>query len=87
MNEFDRIPICVLVPIRMKISYVPFRESKLTKLFQAFFCGKGSASMIVNINQCASTYDETLHVMKFSAVAKQVGLSTQPNEIIGGESE
>lgn len=28
--------------------------------------------MIVNINQCASTYDETLHVMKFSAVAKEV---------------
>ena len=28
--------------------------------------------MIVNINQCASNYDETLHVMKFSAVAKQV---------------
>uniref|UniRef100_A0A8C9Y8F3 Kinesin-like protein n=1 Tax=Sander lucioperca TaxID=283035 RepID=A0A8C9Y8F3_SANLU len=53
-------------------SYIPFRESKLTKLFQAVFCGKGSASMIVNINQCASTYDETLHVMKFSAVAKQV---------------
>nr|XP_046227962.1 kinesin-like protein KIF20A isoform X2 [Scatophagus argus] len=57
---------------RMKSSYIPFRESKLTKLFQAFFCGKGRASMIVNINQCASTYDETLHVMKFSAVAKQV---------------
>uniref|UniRef100_A0A3Q2DTR6 Kinesin-like protein n=1 Tax=Cyprinodon variegatus TaxID=28743 RepID=A0A3Q2DTR6_CYPVA len=58
-----------------KSSHIPFRESKLTKLFQAFFCGKGRASMIVNINQCASTYDETLHVMKFSAVAKQVGLS------------
>eukprot|EP00064_Thunnus_orientalis_P008434 superscaffoldBa00001001_g8457 len=57
---------------RMKSSYIPFRESKLTKLFQAVFCGKGKASMIVNINQCASTYDETLHVMKFSAVAKQV---------------
>uniref|UniRef100_A0A671TXV0 Kinesin-like protein n=1 Tax=Sparus aurata TaxID=8175 RepID=A0A671TXV0_SPAAU len=57
---------------RMKNSYIPFRESKLTKLFQAVFCGKGKASMIVNINQCASTYDETLHVMKFSAVAKQV---------------
>ncbi|KAM9713186.1 kinesin-like protein KIF20A isoform 3-T3 [Menidia menidia] len=57
---------------RTKSSYVPFRESKLTKLFQAFFCGKGRASMIVNINQCSSTYDETLHVMKFSAVAKQV---------------
>ncbi|XP_029978869.1 kinesin-like protein KIF20A [Sphaeramia orbicularis] len=57
---------------RMKNSYIPFRESKLTKLFQTFFIGKGRASMIVNINQCASTYDETLHVMKFSAVAKQV---------------
>ncbi|XP_010899037.1 kinesin-like protein KIF20A isoform X1 [Esox lucius] len=57
---------------RMKNSYIPFRESKLTRLFQSIFCGKGRASMIVNINQCASTYDETLHVMKFSAVAKQV---------------
>lgn len=28
--------------------------------------------MIVNINQCASTYDETLHAMKFSAIASQV---------------
>ncbi|KAF7213595.1 kinesin-like protein KIF20A [Nothobranchius furzeri] len=55
-----------------KSTCIPFRESKLTKLFQTFFCGKGKASMIVNINQCASTYDETLHVMKFSAIAKQV---------------
>ncbi|XP_066434407.1 kinesin-like protein KIF20A [Eleutherodactylus coqui] len=61
-----------------KASYVPFRESKLTRLFQPFFCGKGKACMIVNINQCASTYDETLHVMKFSAVAKQVVQTIQP---------
>ncbi|XP_061455003.1 kinesin-like protein KIF20A isoform X3 [Rhineura floridana] len=57
---------------RLRPAYIPFRESKLTRLFQPFFCGKGKACMIVNINQCASTYDETLHVMKFSAVAKQV---------------
>ncbi|XP_056128315.1 kinesin-like protein KIF20A isoform X2 [Rhinichthys klamathensis goyatoka] len=57
---------------RARTSYVPFRESKLTRLFQGMFCGRGRACMIVNINQCASTYDETLHVMKFSAVAKQV---------------
>ncbi|KAG8570811.1 hypothetical protein GDO81_011431 [Engystomops pustulosus] len=61
-----------------KAGYVPFRESKLTRLFQPFFCGKGKACMIVNINQCASTYDETLHVMKFSAVAKQVVQTIQP---------
>ncbi|XP_064799790.1 kinesin-like protein KIF20A [Oncorhynchus masou masou] len=57
---------------RMKNGYIPFRESKLTRIFQPIFCGKGRASMIVNINQCASTYDETLHVMKFSAITKQV---------------
>ncbi|XP_060631322.2 kinesin-like protein KIF20A [Anolis sagrei] len=57
---------------KLRAAYIPFRESKLTRLFQPFFCGKGKACMIVNINQCASTYDETLHVMKFSAIAKQV---------------
>ncbi|KFU95544.1 Kinesin-like KIF20A, partial [Chaetura pelagica] len=57
---------------KLKPSYIPFRESKLTRLFQPFFCGKGKVCMIVNINQHASTYDETLHVMKFSAIAKQV---------------
>ncbi|KAK5624041.1 hypothetical protein CRENBAI_019917 [Crenichthys baileyi] len=66
----------------MKVGYIPFRESKLTKLFQAFFCGKGIASMIININQCASTYDETLHVMKFSAVAKQVVQVIQDKHVV-----
>lgn len=65
-------PHCCFSCARTRSSYIPFRESKLTKLFQAFFCGRGKASMMVNINQCASTYDETLHVMRFSAVAKQV---------------
>ncbi|XP_038071141.1 kinesin-like protein KIF20B isoform X4 [Patiria miniata] len=51
---------------------IPFRESKLTRLFQSFFMGKGKASMVVNVNQCASGFDETLQVLKFSAIAKQV---------------
>ncbi|XP_065676955.1 kinesin-like protein KIF20B isoform X2 [Hydra vulgaris] len=56
---------------------IPFRESKLTRLFQSFFLGKGKAAMIVNISQCASVFDETSNVMKFSAVAKQVKLKAQ----------
>ena len=51
---------------------VPFRESKLTRLFQGYFLGKGKASMIVNISPCASIFDETYNVLKFSSVAKQV---------------
>ncbi|NXU18254.1 KI20A protein, partial [Pardalotus punctatus] len=57
---------------RMKQAVVPFRDSKLTRVFQGFFTGRGRSCMIVNINQCASTYDETLHVAKFSAIASQL---------------
>ncbi|KAF6738695.1 Kinesin-like protein KIF20B [Oryzias melastigma] len=54
------------------LQHVPFRESKLTHYLQGFFCGRGKTCMIVNINQCASMYDETLGVLKFSAVASEV---------------
>ncbi|NXI34804.1 KI20A protein, partial [Galbula dea] len=66
---------------KMKPSYIPFRESKLTRLFQPFFCGRGKACMIVNINQHATTYDETLRVMKFSAIAKQVIQTILPKNV------
>ncbi|XP_028279989.1 kinesin-like protein KIF20B isoform X1 [Parambassis ranga] len=61
------------------LQHIPFRESKLTHYLQGFFCGRGKACMIVNINQCASMYDETLNVLKFSAVAQKVViLSSRP---------
>ncbi|XP_013917425.1 PREDICTED: kinesin-like protein KIF20A [Thamnophis sirtalis] len=57
---------------RLKQNVVPFRDSKLTRVFQGFFTGHGQSCMIVNINPCASSYDETLHVAKFSAIAGQL---------------
>ncbi|NXL87836.1 KI20A protein, partial [Alectura lathami] len=57
---------------RLKQIVIPFRDSKLTRVFQGFFTGRGRSCMIVNINQCASTYDETLYVAKFSAIASQL---------------
>lgn len=38
--------------------------------------------MIVNINQCASTYDETLYVAKFSAIASQVSNTRQDHGMV-----
>ena len=35
--------------------------------------------MIVNVNQLASTFDETLHAVKFSAIAMEVVILTQPD--------
>ncbi|NXW61146.1 KI20A protein, partial [Eurystomus gularis] len=57
---------------KLKQTVVPFRDSKLTRVFKGFFTGRGRSCMIVNINQCASTYDETLYVAKFSAIASQL---------------
>eukprot|EP01135_Chromosphaera_perkinsii_P004114 Nk52_evm21s270 gene=Nk52_evmTU21s270 len=57
---------------------VPFRESKLTRLFQSYFSAGcisdfgSKAVMIVNINQCKTDFDETFHVLRFSAIAKDV---------------
>ena len=62
---------------------VPFRESKLTRLFQNYFVGKGGkearqgkVTMFVNISNIASVFDETMHVLRFSALTSKVSLST-----------
>ncbi|XP_066475817.1 kinesin-like protein KIF20B [Tiliqua scincoides] len=63
--------------------HIPFRESKLTHFFQGFFSGKGKVCMIVNVSQNASAYDETLNVLKFSAIAQKVMVldsSSSPQE-------
>ena len=57
---------------------VPFRESKLTRLFQNYFIGKGEGirkgkiTMFVNVSNNASVFDETFHVLKFSALTSKV---------------
>ncbi|XP_035764687.1 kinesin-like protein KIF20B [Neolamprologus brichardi] len=67
--------------------HIPFRESKLTHFLQFFFCGAGRVSMVVNINQNSSCFDETLNVLKFSALAqKVVVLNSRPTVPDGPDS-
>ncbi|SNX87686.1 related to Kinesin-like protein KIF23 [Melanopsichium pennsylvanicum] len=60
--------------VKRRVSIVPFRHSKLTELFQSFFVGEGKAVMIVNANPYDTGFDENSHVMKFSAIAKEVAV-------------
>ncbi|VDK24462.1 unnamed protein product [Taenia asiatica] len=64
---------------------VPYRESRLTRLFQNFFVaagpgaggrGRSRACLLVNAAPCASLAEETLHSLRFSALAGQVFMST-----------
>ncbi|GFT81730.1 kinesin-like protein KIF20A [Nephila pilipes] len=54
---------------------IPFRESKLTRLFSNHFLGKGKAVMIANASPCEYTFDETLNVLRFSALAKDLTIN------------
>lgn len=63
--------------VKRRMSIVPFRHSKLTELFQTFFTGEGKAVMIVNANPFDTGFDENSHVMKFSAIAKDVATTRQ----------
>ncbi|CAH8842601.1 unnamed protein product [Trichobilharzia szidati] len=57
---------------------VPYRDSKLTRLFQGFFTGQGRACMIVNASTNPELYDETLHALRFAALARQVIVEANP---------
>ncbi|CAH8613576.1 unnamed protein product [Heterobilharzia americana] len=57
---------------------VPYRDSKLTRLFQGFFTGQGRACMIVNASPNPELFGETLHALRFAALAKQVIVEANP---------
>ncbi|XP_077550583.1 kinesin-like protein KIF20A [Haemaphysalis longicornis] len=51
---------------------VPFQESKLTQVMQAFFTTGGHISLVVNICPALSMLEESVNALKFSAVACEV---------------
>ncbi|XP_015600828.1 kinesin-like protein KIF20A isoform X1 [Cephus cinctus] len=57
----------------------PFRESKLTRLFQKTLSGKEHLILIVNINPSPDLYIETQNVLNFSAIAKKIII--EPKEV------
>ena len=54
---------------------VPFRESKLTRLFKCFLTGKGKACLVVCISQAPYLFDESIHVLKFASIASKVTIT------------
>ncbi|KAM0730258.1 Kinesin-like protein KIF20A [Formica fusca] len=58
---------------RMKTDAIgPFRESKLTRLFQRALSGKEHLALIVNVNPLPNLYVETQNVLNFAAIAKNI---------------
>lgn len=57
---------------RKALAIVPFRHSKLTEILMDYFVGDGKVVMIVNVNPYDTGFEEISHVMKFSALAREV---------------
>ena len=60
---------------------IPFRESKLTRLFKSYFTGQGKSSLIICISQAEYLFDETVHVCKFAHLASKVTIETIKNPL------
>ncbi|KAG1757256.1 kinesin-domain-containing protein [Suillus lakei] len=58
--------------VKKALAVVPFRHSKLTEVLMDYFVGDGRVVMIVNINPYDTGFEENSHVMKFSALAREV---------------
>ncbi|KAK9805478.1 hypothetical protein WJX72_000545 [[Myrmecia] bisecta] len=56
---------------------VPFRESKVTYLFRDVLHGWGQILLSVNVSPNAKDYDETTHVLKYAALAAQIGTAAR----------
>jgi len=56
---------------------VPYRESKVTHLFRDALHGYGRVVLSVNVSPCAKDYDETAHVLRYAALATQIGTLQQ----------
>ncbi|CAO3698394.1 unnamed protein product [Rhizopus stolonifer] len=61
---------------------IPYRQSKLTEIFKTSFEGNGKATIIVNVNPFDTGFDENNHVMKFSAIAKDVTTLKQVKPVV-----
>ena len=51
---------------------VPFRESKLTKIFAEYFQGDQNIIMITNINPRTEDFQETIRALNYSCIAKDI---------------
>lgn len=74
---------------------IPFRESKVTRLFQDALSCKGRTVMIVNVSPAVDDLEETLHALRYSAIAKEIETqarvttwrnATDRNTLIGDSS-
>lgn len=62
-----------------KGNFVPYRDSKLTRLLKDSLGGNCRTVMIANVNPSSSSFEETLNTLKYANRAKNIKTSVQRN--------
>ncbi|GBP82593.1 Kinesin-like protein KIF18A [Eumeta japonica] len=63
--------------------YIPYRDSKLTRLLKDSLGGNCKTVMIANISPSSLTYEDTYNTLKYAARANKIQLSVKKNIVDG----
>ena len=63
-----------------KSTYVPYRDSKLTRMLQDSLGGNTKTVMIANIGPADYNYDETINTLRYASRAKSIKNKPRINE-------
>lgn len=66
---------------KQKVQWVPYRESKLTRLLQDSLGGNTRTWLIATVSPIIDNSDETISTLKFADRAKQVMVKIKANEL------
>ncbi|CAG9115763.1 unnamed protein product [Plutella xylostella] len=64
-------------------SYVPYRDSKLTRLLKDSLGGNCKTVMIANVSPSSLSYEDTYNTLKYAARANKIQLSIKKNIVDG----
>ncbi|KAL4704896.1 hypothetical protein ACJJTC_018513, partial [Scirpophaga incertulas] len=64
-------------------SYIPYRDSKLTRLLKDSLGGNCKTVMIANVSPASGSYENTYNTLKYAARANKIQLSIKKNIVDG----
>ena len=71
----------VINALAQKKKYVPYKDSKLTRILEDSLKGNSSIYLIANISPNEKNIDETYHTLKFADRAHSIMVKINPNQI------
>ena len=72
---------CINLLVLNNKSFIPWRESNLTRILQDSLSGNSKTVIIATVSQALSNYDETIFTLNFASRAKKLKLNMKKNII------